>query len=107
MALTFAALILLLYLVLRNAMTSSYSQLESQSVLVDLDRVVNSFQDSIDDMALGMQDWSNWDATYQFVQDQNSAYVDENLDDSTFSVLNLNLMLFVDSSKSHRLRQSG
>ncbi len=98
MTLTLAALILLLYFVLRNVMINSYSQLESQSVLVDLDRVVNSLQDSIDDMALGMQDWSNWDATYQFVQDLNPDYVDENLVDDTFSVLNINLMLFVNSS---------
>ncbi len=98
MTLTLVALILLLYFVLRNVMITSYSRLENQSAQVDLDRVVNSLQDSAEDMALGMQDWSNWDATYQFVQDLNPAYIDENLGDDTFSALNINLMLFVDSS---------
>lgn len=90
--------VLLVGLVLRNVMTNSYTQLEDQSVLVDLDRVINSLQDSINDMALGMQDWSNWDATYQFVQDLNSGYIDENLTDDTLSVLDVNLMLFLDAS---------
>ncbi len=98
MTLVIVTPVLLVSVVLRNVTTNSYTQLEDQSALVDLDRVINSLQDSIDDMALGMQDWSNWDATYQFVQDLNPDYANENLTDDTFSVLNINLMLFLDSS---------
>lgn len=98
MTITFAGLIVLLYVLMRCFMLESYVRFEDQTVLRDLDRAVNALQDRLDQLALGLQDWSNWDDTYQFVQGQNPDYVSANLGDDTFTVLNINLMLFVDSS---------
>ncbi len=95
---TLAALILLLNYVLRNTMTSSFSQLEDRNALVELDRAVNILQDSSADMALALRDWSKWAADVQFGQGSSPGSADEKLNDDTLSALNLNLILFVDSS---------
>src|SRR4051812_38593525 len=97
MTLTLLGLILLLYMVFRMIMLDSYSSLEQQVTLRDLDRARNSLQNDIDALGHSIHDWSSWDDTYQFVQDENSGFINDNLTDSTFWSLNIGLMLFVDA----------
>jgi len=44
------------------------------------------------------RDWAVWDDTYDFVQTSNQSYVDKNLVNSTFTSLQLNYLLIVDSA---------
>jgi PAS domain S-box-containing protein len=44
-------------------------------------------------------DWSSWDDTYQFIENNNTAYIDSNLPDETFIHLGLNVMLFINQSR--------
>ena len=44
-------------------------------------------------------DWSQWDDTYRFIQDNNTAYMNSNLSDQTLANLKINLMLFVNQSR--------
>jgi PAS domain S-box-containing protein len=44
-------------------------------------------------------DWSQWDDTYQFVENNNTAYINSNLLDQTFINLGVNMMLFVSQSR--------
>ena len=94
---TLAGLVLLLYVVLRGIMLNSFSTLESQIILQNENRAANALQDSAANMYLGLNDWSSWDDTYQFVLDQNSAFPRDNLADQTFWNLKVNLMVFVSS----------
>jgi sensor domain CHASE-containing protein len=43
-------------------------------------------------------DWSQWDDSYQFVQDQNTNFIETNLIDETLQISNLNLILYFDES---------
>ena len=45
-----------------------------------------------------MADWANWDDTYQFIEDNNTNYIETNLVPQALADLNLNLMLFVNSA---------
>jgi PAS domain S-box-containing protein len=45
-----------------------------------------------------LNDWANWDDTYNFIKDNNTAYQENNLNDPTFKNLQLNMMLFFDQS---------
>lgn len=44
-------------------------------------------------------DWSQWDDTYQFIENNNTAYINSNLPDQTLINLGLNLMLFINQSR--------
>ncbi len=44
-------------------------------------------------------DWSQWDDTYQFIKDNNTAYINSNFSDKTLTNLKINLMLFINESR--------
>ena len=44
-----------------------------------------------------VRDYATWDDTYQFIQDNNTAYLENNLVDETFDHLDVNLMIFLNS----------
>jgi len=48
-------------------------------------------------LASSVGDWANWDDTYQFIQDNNSDYLEANLVPQALQNLNINLILFADS----------
>jgi len=58
------------------------------------DTILQKEEASLESLIL---DWSEWDDTYQFIQDRNEKYIDSNLQDSTLETLKLNFMLFVDN----------
>jgi sensor domain CHASE-containing protein len=51
-------------------------------------------------------DWANWDDTYQFIEDNNTNYLKTNLVPQALADLNLNLMLFVNSSGTIIIQRS-
>jgi PAS domain S-box-containing protein len=98
MTFTLLGLVLLLYLVFRMIMIDSYSSLEHQVTLRDLDRARNSLQNEIATLGRSIHDWSSWDTIYNELQsDTPRELLMDNLGDSTFWSLNINLMLFVDA----------
>src|SRR4051812_47556673 len=87
-----AALLVLLYVVLRIIMLNGFSAAEQQGALRNVARALNSFRDSADNLGQSIQDWSSWDDTYQFVSDHNDDYIQTNLQDATVLSLGINLM---------------
>lgn len=90
-----AGLIVVLYLVSRALILNSFLNLEDQEVRRNIQRVVNTLQTEIHTLSGSASDWAYWDDTYQFVQTGDPAYVDSNLNDSTFTGLSLNLMIMM------------
>ena len=43
-------------------------------------------------------DWANWDDSYNFVQDRNEAYIESNLYPESLATINVNMLLFIDTS---------
>lgn len=43
-------------------------------------------------------DWAYWDDTYQFVVDRNAAYIDSNLAPSSLATIDVDIMVFLDTS---------
>lgn len=97
LSITLIGLILLLYILLRTIMMSSFTMLERQVTMRNLNRATNFLQSDIDKMQRNIQDWSQWDETYQFASDGNQTFIDTNLTDSAFWSLNVNLMMFVNT----------
>lgn len=75
-----------------------YKTLEKSKVRENVGRVLNAFSSEMMNLSILGRDWAAWDDTYEFIEDRNDQYLYSNLIYETFAGLNLNLMIFVDSS---------
>ena len=95
---TFACLVLMLYLVSRVILLGSFAELEEQYARRDVERVLSALSDELAALDTMLFDWAAWDDTYIFIEDANEEYIVSNLVDETFTSPRLNLMLFINSS---------
>lgn len=73
---------------------TSYVALENKDAVENLTRV-NAIIDQIGRSVLRtVKDWSIWDDTYQFIVDQNEKYKQSNLDVSSLTQADVDMMLF-------------
>ena len=57
----------------------SFIELERQQAQAELSRVMDAIEREAEHIDLLLNDWSNWDDNYQFVQDGNQPFIDSNL----------------------------
>ncbi len=95
---TLACLIGILYGASRMTLLSGFEQLEDDNTYQNVQRASSALSDEISNLENTTWDWAAWDDTYTFIEDANTAYIQSNLIDGTFTSLSLNLMLFIDSS---------
>ncbi len=95
---TLLVLIGILYITSHVIMLNSLAQIESAETSGDVQRVLNTLSSETAALVSTTMDWSNWDDTYHFAQGTMPDYVDNNLDDSAFKTLKLNLMIFTNAS---------
>ncbi|MBC7226288.1 MAG: PAS domain S-box protein [Thermoflexales bacterium] len=93
-----AGMITVLYLFFSTTLNRQFSQLEHQEVEEETRRAVTVLRNELEDLDTRAEDWAPWDEIYRFVEDGNPEYVADNLTDSVFANLRLNLMLFVHAS---------
>lgn len=79
-------------------MLGGLTEFEENGVRQDVQRAESALSNEISGLETKATDWSAWDDTYDFIQDENTEYIKSNLVDSTFINLRLNLMVFVDNS---------
>jgi len=95
---TLVALIVILFVVSQTIFLRSATRLEEQDTRQNIERALNALNQEISQVESQVGDWAPWDDTYAFIDDANEAYIQSNLIDETFVNLELNLMLFIDSS---------
>src|SRR5687768_8919423 len=96
-SLTFVGRFLLLYFASQLIVLSSFSEQENQDTRQNVQRVRRALDDNLDALEGTTRDWSVWDDTYAYIQDQNAAYFNSNLAGNVPMTTNrLNLMLVVD-----------
>ena len=78
--------------------SSSYSEIENQSVLKNVERVMNQFSSEFSNLQSVAYDWSTWDDTYAFMNDTNLDYINANLNYTSLSYIEINFMLFYNNS---------
>jgi signal transduction histidine kinase len=79
-----------------------------QSVSVDEKRVAQeeslrlkmAMSSETENLASKVADWSNWDDSYQFVEDNNTGFIETNLVPQAFADIKVNLMVFINNSGS-------
>ncbi len=98
MCATLISLIAVIYTIGQTIILKSFTELEKTIVHRNVERVLNVLADELIYLDRITVDWAAWDDTYVFIEDVNDNYVRSNLVDSTFTDLNINVMLFIDSS---------
>jgi sensor domain CHASE-containing protein/GAF domain-containing protein len=96
--LTFAGLIVALYAASRIILLDAVTRLEERYTRQNVERALASLSDDLAKLDETAGDWAPWDDTCAFVEGTYDDYVKDNLVDSTFINLRLNLMLFIHSS---------
>ncbi len=91
-------LIIVLFAISWFVLMNTYSDYETNYSAHVLNDELSKFNDSINAMNQTSNDWAQWDDAYSFVKGDNPGFVNVNLGNSTFTKLNLNLILFVDNN---------
>jgi signal transduction histidine kinase len=76
-----------------------FAQIEQQTAERNLKRCIDGLNREVYHLRLLTTDWSNWDATYHFVEDANQEYLDENMTDESFENSKLNLIYIFNSQQ--------
>jgi len=87
-----------LYLAARFIVLSGYLRLEDAYMQENAQRAANILEDRFRRMGITLDDWGYWDDTCDFVQNATPQYLEDNLEASSITALELNLMIFVDAS---------
>jgi sensor domain CHASE-containing protein len=74
----------------------TFRSLEQQYAKDNVDRVEAIILDALDTLDRQMYDWSWWDDTYEFVIDANEQYINNNLVDSSFPNLQIDMAYILD-----------
>jgi sensor domain CHASE-containing protein/sensor histidine kinase regulating citrate/malate metabolism len=77
---------------------SNFLELEQADTLENVERVQNAVATEQGYLDYIVQDWACWDDTYQFIDDKNQEYIDVDLQNQTLAGINVNVMIFVNSS---------
>ena len=96
---TMVGLLVLLYVGYSATVLRGFELLEQQDAGVNVERVLAYLASQTRNLSLQIKDWAHWDDTYQFIQGDYPTFPDDNLDNSTFDNLRLNLMAFVDNDR--------
>jgi two-component system, NtrC family, sensor kinase len=77
----------------------SFLSLEKEEALKNMDRAAQAIEQKIQNLVVSATDWSVWDDTYQFVQDQNEAFRQATLNNQALESLKVNLLYFFNTAR--------
>jgi len=95
-ALAMAVGVALIYVLGSSSVSAGFDKLEQHDATVSVSRVHDALNQQLDSLDRTIVNWSSWDDTYAWIQDQNPQFVQSNLGDSALSQLGVNLLVFVD-----------
>lgn len=93
-----ASMIIILVIFTISVYLNGIKSLEIETVEINIDRGKSAYSYLVESYSRKLNDWAEWDDTYQFMDDLNKAYVKSNLNDSTLKNLNADEMLFFDTN---------
>lgn len=95
----FGLLITFLFVMTRTLTYQNFNDLEEDLITSNMRRSINAVAGITASLDLLVADWSNWDDTYTFLQDNNEAYVQSNLLVETFQSQQNNLVILLNTKK--------
>jgi PAS domain S-box-containing protein len=92
---TLVALIVGFYGVSSSILLRDFASLEKRDVIRDVKWVESELRVRSASLNDKLSDWAVWDDTYQFIEDHNQNYIHSHLDDTDFTELQVNFIVFV------------
>ena len=92
----FAILVWAEVLVERHIVMPSFAQLERADAQTAMRRIVYGLDRTLTELELLATDWGNWEDTYRYVEDHNSAFIAANISNIALRQLNVNVLMIVD-----------
>jgi len=86
------------HLVATFVFVPSFVEVEKKAMEEHLIQAVTLINTEVGELDGKTADWAWWDDTYQFMQNKNDAYIENNVIDEAFINLQLNFMIFIDTS---------
>ncbi|MBN2142430.1 hypothetical protein JW711_03800 [Candidatus Woesearchaeota archaeon] len=77
---------------------SSFANLEEDFLNRDLIRTSNQVKIMLENIDYRLADWSQWDDSYNFVEDKNQDYISSNLNDETLALLDIDMFILANKS---------
>ena len=84
------------YLVEKQILLPSFTELERQAAQKDMDRVALAMNRDLDLLSVSGRDWGNWADSYAYMQDRRASFISANLTDGVIAALRVNVFAFVD-----------
>jgi signal transduction histidine kinase len=77
----------------------AFDTIENNDVNQATNRAVTALNSTVSQLTYKVTDWSDWDDTYNFVENHNKAYVESNLQPSALTDINIHVMLFYNQNQ--------
>jgi len=98
MTIIILSLILSIFAISEFIFISSSDQSEHSYTSLVLKNTINTLNNDLESINNTANDWSSWDDAYSFVSGTNPSFINQSLINETFTRLNVNLIIFTDSS---------
>lgn len=92
----FALLAAAQFLVQNRILLPSFTALERQAALTDMDRAVFAIRYEVEQLAISAADYGNWIDTYRFMEKRDPNYIVDNFKTSTLASLRVDALAVVD-----------
>ncbi len=96
--LTLGGLIFVLSIIVPTLLLQSFSEVEELSIRQKIETISRTFEKNLEDFTSKLYDWSSWDDAYAFIVNRNSQFVASNITYDGLKSINIDIMLFVNSS---------
>ena len=89
----------ILFVVTQQITFNGIAASEKQSARQNAQRFISNLNIDLANLKSTVYDWSVWDDTYNFVENNNTAYIESNLIDQTLTDLNIDMILYFNTSQ--------
>lgn len=87
-----------MYILSQTVLLTSFEQLEAREMRQNAERLKTAIEDQLAILSSNNQDYARWDESYAFVEDLNANFRDVELSDEIVANLNINLLVYTDTS---------
>lgn len=91
-------LALLFHVAASRIVLHGFQDIERDRSGLNVDRVFRAIERRENQLLSSVMDWSKWDSTYEFIQDQNTAFIRDNLTVAAFQDLGINAMILANEA---------
>jgi PAS domain S-box-containing protein len=86
----------IVFQLLSTIIAKDFYDLERRETTENSLRVTDALASKVDELALKLGDWAQWDDTYQYITEPNDDYIQSNLQNESFEILQVDLVTILD-----------